>query len=170
MSSLPAIINSLPAGYLDLLGLKTMGRNPTFPVDAVAPVMEMLQWYASSQSEIVAGTPVNRAAIGQTVTDLVVPATETWLVLSAVTQVAAAVGVTSSRVQGYIQNSNALGTFGIFPSDVGAPTVNGAVWLPHRYCPFFMRPGDAFVANLELYAGAGNVTFQPIARIARLGI
>jgi hypothetical protein len=44
----PAIVNRIPPGLLSYFGLKTTGRNPAGFADALAPVVEMRDWYLAS--------------------------------------------------------------------------------------------------------------------------
>lgn len=167
--ALPAIINSLPAGYLDLLGLKTMGRNPTVPIDGVSPTLDMLHFYATAASELVAATPIVTAAIGSTGSTVQVPFNETWLVLSATMSCQAVAGVTSSSAQMTVSASSGAGVFQFYATPI-IPCVPGTAWVAIQHLPFIMRPGDGLVGTVVTYAGVGNVTLQPQARICRLTI
>lgn len=48
-------INTLPAGFLDLLGLKTGGVNPPVALDEVRPAMEMRDFYLAQRKAIYTG-------------------------------------------------------------------------------------------------------------------
>jgi len=170
VSSIPPIINALPAGYLDLLGLKTMGRNPTSPGGSVSPVFDLQDWYAAGQAELVVSSVFVRAAGGSTMSDLGVPPDQTWLVDTMTLLVNPAAGVTTCRAQLTVQAQNAAGSFQIYASPIQSfgPGSQGFVELADRR--LILRPGDLFGLQLVEYAGAGNVTAQVQARIARLSI
>lgn len=163
----PAYINSIPDGLLSLLQLKQTGRNPSQFAEFVQPVMDLQAWYEASTAEIVASTTSAIAANGVTASSLLVPFNETWLLDATTFSFATAGTVTAARCYGTIASSNASGTFQLFPTNVVDLIGNEFANVSHNG-KLLLRPGDAFTFCVNRYAGAGNITCQAYARIARL--
>lgn len=93
----PPPINSPLRGYLDFFGIKNGGVNPQTVAPDIAPVMDLQRWYMEGQADvftfsrpavIAASASANLVAINATTPvdittggQLVVPETETWLLL-----------------------------------------------------------------------------------------
>lgn len=85
MSAQPTL-NRIPPGLLDLLDLKTLGRNPDALGSVVAPTLDLLPQYLLTRRQLI--TPASRSGIaadgfyipGGPATDYVVPETEVWYV------------------------------------------------------------------------------------------
>lgn len=79
-----AVVNRLPPGLLDLLGIKNGGKNPGSLVDQLMPVLEMRDWYMTQTAAAVsaAGSAAINAAGTYTTTGttLTVPAGEWWYI------------------------------------------------------------------------------------------
>lgn len=185
-----AVINRLPAGFLGLLDLKTMGKNPNRIGDAVLPTVDMfehyiqsaLQWHTPSSltasllgvvpftslyfTAPASSLPVNAAG------EIAVPDDEIWYCNSAF--VAVNFGAIGDRMFGGM-GFRPAGTLGarcfVDSTQLGVTT---AVAVNDRFAmvstrPYWMRGGDRlywtpFSANITVattYAG----TFQ-IARFA----
>lgn len=74
-------ISSLANGFLTLLGVKNMGKNPEVLLDEVRPVLEMRDWYLNSNiQEAVASAAGVATELAGFQGSMVVPAGELWWV------------------------------------------------------------------------------------------
>lgn len=71
-----SLIQGLPTGLLDLLGIKSTGRNPRLLLDEVRPVVDIFSLYSGNRLEPIA-TSAALAAVGDGAT-ITVPAGEAW--------------------------------------------------------------------------------------------
>lgn len=53
---MPQLINRVPPGLLSLLGIKSLGQNPSLLADQVAPILELGNFYLGASSQIVGTT------------------------------------------------------------------------------------------------------------------
>lgn len=92
----PPTINRTLRGFLDFFGIKNGGNNPDQVLSAIAPVMDMFQWYAYANATyhsltrtLVASESAQSFSLVNVVpslpsasaVQLQVPQTETWLIL-----------------------------------------------------------------------------------------
>lgn len=89
---MPQGINTQPVGLLGLLGIKSVGRNPSVLADSVAPTFDMAALYVGAVAENLSGatSAINLRGMW-VVSNLVVPNGELWIVESCVLTAANAV-------------------------------------------------------------------------------
>lgn len=73
------IINRIPRGFLDLLGVQAQGRNPPQYANVVAPVVDLSSLYLA---ETLSSVHRNVQHVLNSVTNTGVPAGETWILVS----------------------------------------------------------------------------------------
>lgn len=143
-------IGFVPAGLLDFFQLKSMGENPQTLGQQIAPIMDIFRWYADTRAQgfVVSATnpafpyAANISAQGISITattptnlsngtNLIVPATEVWIVL----ECTCTVGFTATA-----------GQYGSFSMRHSEQLGNGATFIwPMLPQGFFS--GDAAVAR-----------------------
>lgn len=69
-------VNRIPNGFLDLLGVLSLGKNPPAFADQIAPVVDLVDFY-SAQTLSGHNHVLNHAAVGDNV-EVFVPEGETW--------------------------------------------------------------------------------------------
>lgn len=160
---MPSPINTQPLGLLGLLGIKTIGRNPSILPDIVSPIIDIGPLYRAQGAMNLSGaTSAVNLRGNWTVSNLIVPPGELWVVESAVLTAAAAVIVgTTYKVRccvydvqsGLPYNAGELST--VTAGEIPCAPMNG---------PFLVAPGQGigvFAESVTLgTASAFNVTIR----------
>lgn len=86
-------VNRIPSGFLDLLGVESLGRNPPLFSDAISPVVNLTEFYAGQTLSAHSVPFAHSTEDAQTV--VFVPEGETWFLrgVSALSQAAPGTGV-----------------------------------------------------------------------------
>lgn len=149
-------IQQLAPGYLGLLGLKSQGLLPPEVVDAVAPVLEMGDFYKLGPRETFNSTAgVNvLASASYGFPELLVPANEVWWVH--------AYSVVLAIPAGQSWKGNVVQFTGNFrPMNTGAPFSGGGAAIENLQLPslngFWARQGDRFGVFTGVSTGAGAI-------------
>lgn len=177
-------LNALPTGLLGLLDIKSGGKYPGQLVDALAPVLDMLDWYASAQSEFVYGSGqyLVNTAVGTTLIPSTLPTNyangTTWAVPNGEVYY-----VQSARIDWTLNTAtteSALALVAISPTGNGdvpitqkqaGYTVGNAVARGGRSSsvrPILLMPGTQIaIRNFGSLIGTGNVDYAWTLRVAR---
>lgn len=163
---MPSLINTPPIGLLGLLGIKSLGVNPSVLPDAVAPTVDLNALYLAAREELLSGATSAISTRGNwPVTNLVVPTNELWIVTSAVcTAAAAVIAATTYKVRCAVYDVQSG-----LPYTTGDLTTVTAGEIPAAPLrgPLIVRPGQGlsvFAESVTLgTASAMNVT----ARVTR---
>lgn len=176
MSSLPAIIQAVPQGWLDLLRLKNTGQNPNQAATFVQGVIDLTPFYASQQFETLdGGTLTFNAANTSDFGNLTVPQTECWWIDSLVCRVEQVSAATTGLVQVCVRTWISGGTRALlFPSgeqSITAPADVGRMFVPTASSKtLILGPGDTVAIDMRNFTGAGTIGIRAYARITRLTI
>lgn len=77
---MPGVINRYAQGLLGLLDMKTGGNSlPPELAAQVLPILDLVQFYVASARERRLSTAISIAAVGTTLSDLVVPVGKMWV-------------------------------------------------------------------------------------------
>ncbi len=154
MAELPAIINRVPPGLLNLLGLKQTGRNPSSMAEFVQPIMELRDWYFAASQQVTTGSAVPANSAFQAVTiPITVPQDETWYVLqlsALLTRDAAAVATLTAWLQ-----YNWGGGPAVRASSVAESSRVGARITMEGPRGLFLPPGTTFSMLIDASAAIG---------------
>lgn len=168
----PLLIQRPPTGLLDLLGLKAMGQGPVQLNETVScTVADCVDYYvATRRTTVSANTPVVMAANTQyTVTGVVVPAGEIWLVYAfACTLDTATAAATAIRWTGGYAKQSAIGTMIPLVDTASAGASDNDVKATVFSRPFIWLPGDTGIVFAHAVTGAPNVRGRIIVDVARL--
>jgi len=163
-----ASLQVLPKGLLGFLELKNGGKFPQrLGSEALLPVIQLLDWYAQTNSEVLITAP-SAAALGVvSFGELVVPPLECWYVSDFVcdTDVLGA-GDTIDMRLGYVQANSGLG-FRVSQS-TGTESAGAQATTNPLNRPFFVLPADGLIVHNRVFTGAITITAR--ARITRLPV
>lgn len=148
-------INTLPLGFLDLLGLQQQGRNLAEVAEAVAGVIELTPYYGCYKRAFIIGDLPFAAAATDTQVVATVPANEYWFIFGGVAQCASLAGATGRAGVQLVTQGRAVGASS-YQSVAFAAQGEG---LPINFgwtVPPILAPGDAIWKAGYGLAGAGN--------------
>jgi len=160
---MPSLINRIPAGIADILGIKATGRSPYILLDEVQGGIDLTEFYLASLEPRYVKTNNNFNAIGS-VALYVCPAYMYALVTEAsalATTAAANFGSTQLAVRFYGKNdAGATASHDIVVGNLAeagdaAVADSAASVLANR--PMLLRPGDIFLQNCTYANGSVNV-------------
>ena len=178
-----AKILQVPQGLLSLLALKEQGQNPNELANAVAPSLDLRDFYfaRNSQTELglFGGAPATAAlvtgghgSVGFLVAGVVctVPQNETWWVTDYVCQVQSIPAADTVRMQGMFIVPGA-GAYSITNDVADVVTARArTLYTPKMTRSFFAPPGSQFGVNVfDILAGV-NMTITMTMRATRLAI
>lgn len=148
-------INTLPLGFLDLLGLQQQGRNLAQLAEAVAGTIELTPFYGVYKRAFVIGDTAFAAAATDTQVVATVPANEYWFIFGGVAQCASLAGGTGRAGlqlvnQGRVVGASSYQSVAFAQAGEGVPIDFG--WT----VPPILAPGDAIWKAGYGLAGAGN--------------
>lgn len=151
-----APINRLALGLLGTLDVKQLGKNPWTIESKLQTTLETWQFYTVGTLQKRASSAINIAAVGATVTDLVVPQNKLWLVTSVFVAIPA-LGAGQALVAHAAVFGPATGNTLLFAGPASAPYATGDTPLltavpigQYLLCP----PGTAFgIFTTRLTAG-----------------
>lgn len=169
---LPAIVNALPGGYLDLLGLKTMGRNPSAVTDFVQPILDLSKFYLSSQAVVLsASTTANTPGSWFFGGNFDVPQNEVWALLDIGVYSNALIASEAAQISLVVDFPSS----GNVPMFIGDPGVRSTA-AGHRPGAaknrdvVMLPPGSRLGFFAHELTTAGVITFQGNARVVRLSV
>ena len=61
---MPSLINAQPSGLLSILGINSVGQNPSILPDVVTPTVALDELYVQNTATVIAGSTSNIAAVG----------------------------------------------------------------------------------------------------------
>ena len=160
-------IQTIPAGLLGLLNLKTQGKNPSLLLPEVRPVLDLLQFFLAGPQEVVIGA-FNGAVIGDNAVGPLVPQNEVWFVRHVVAE-ADALGVGEIIVIAPSYRPNDLVTVPLTPTD-DSVRFAGTAGLPRvsSQDPFIAPANSQFGVFVPFLSGAVNVQCTVVMVRARI--
>jgi len=160
---MPSLINRIPAGIADILGIKATGRSPYILLDEVQGGIDLTEFYLASLEPRYVTANGNFAAIGASAL-YTCPAYMYALVTEAsavATTAAANFGSTQMTVRFYGKNdAGATGSYDIAVGNLAeagdaAVADSASSVLANR--PLLLRPGDIFLNNCTYANGSVNI-------------
>lgn len=144
-------VNRIPNGFLDLLGVQSLGRNPPLFSDAISPTVDLTEFYSgqtlSSHTEDLSHTAEDDQAV------VFVPEGETWLLRSVSFQ-SAILGATAQYEQWQFTVDN------LPRKATGGATSEAGVWTsktPINKLIIGARDADSFYLGCPLALTSGVV-------------
>jgi hypothetical protein len=158
-------VNTLPLGFLGLLGLNQLGRNLTEVADSIAGTLDLTPFYAAYRRDFLVNDSAFAAATTSTVIVATVPSGQYWYMIGGV--LAAISGAAATGRGGVRIESQGRA---VFASDyVSVATAQTGENTPINFetsIPLILQPGDVIYKTGYGLAGAGVETLA--VRIAYL--
>lgn len=153
-------ISNRPLGFNSFFGLNDMGAVPREVSDAVAPVIDMTEFFAVNKETL--SVAVNATGVGP-ISVFAVPQGQLWRI-DGISVEGAALGA-GQRIAAALRCA--------FPaplvlSEVGRASQTGELLSVHCDCPYWIPAGSVIDVNVTDYAGGGLVTLTAVVRITRL--
>jgi hypothetical protein len=166
---MPGLIQRVPTGFVDLLGLKSTGQNPTISPDELANVIDVFDLYKAARWEVLSGQTNAVNLVGfWGVTQWTVPAGELWLVDQMATSSVALPAATTYNLRQAIIAPNVSAPIAISPGSSQPVAVAESACL--GWGPLVMQSGQQggiYVQGLTL--GTAQ-TFTVRGRVLRLTV
>jgi hypothetical protein len=158
-------INTLPLGFLDLLGLQAQGRNLGVVSDALSPTIDTFPFYAAYKRTFVRNDVAFAAAATSSLTVATVPVGEYWYMIGGLMQNGSAGGST-----GFAHIEITVEGRVVFVSDtISAATAQLNQAIPINFqttVPLVLSPGS--IINKFGYGLAGAGAELVLARLGYL--
>lgn len=183
-----APLNKLPRGLLDFFGIQSFGQNPMRLDDHLAPVVDLLRWYAQSNATQTIQVPAITVGAGSgnggtfrfpatTPVDFgngtrsIVPNDEVWFCTEFVTKAVYAVGADLGEFWPALTD---------FPNGQTRPQPSSTsslasgtaafqrVFWASMDTPIFIPPGTEFAAYTSGYTSAGAMLIEAHLKVLRL--
>jgi len=162
-------VNRIPSGFLDLLGVESLGRNPPLFSDAISPIADLTEFYAGQTLSIHTEDFVTSAAQQQVVVR--VPSEETWFLRGVSVQCTTLLPTTMWEQWSFVCQDLARNSTGGATAEhtlaVSPLLLNqgGATGVQPQWGFYFPQPGLAFTSGsiikariIERDALAGRTT------------
>jgi len=144
-------VNRIPNGFLDLLGVQSLGRNPPLFSDAVSPTVDLTEYYSaqtlSSHTEDFTHTAADQQVV------VFVPEGETWLLRGFSVYTTPLGSVSESEDWSFMVQNLARGS-------TGGATSEPVLWNTGRLSPIIAnnKVAAAFMLPAPLMMTSGSVT------------
>lgn len=165
-----AVIQSIPAGYLSLLGVK-QGQNPGGAADFVQPVVSLDTFYLATSIDSARAASVGVSTEGSQAA-LTVPSTEAWRLLALGYNVINASAATSVRVGLQIIEPRTGLPVAVFPADNVAIAAAGDSIFSGQLIPqpVVLPPGTVLRSYLGNALGAVTIDLHVVALFQRFTV
>lgn len=148
-------VNTLPLGFLGLLGLQQLGRNLSEVSDSIAATLDLTPFYAAYRRDFLVNDAAFAAAATSTVIVGTVPSGEYWYLLGGVLATisnAAATGRGGVRIESQGRAVFASNYVSVATAQTGENTpINFQTSIP-----LILQPGDVIYKTGYGLAGAAN--------------
>lgn len=133
-------INTLPLGFLDLLGLQAQGKNLSEVADFLQATIDLTPFYAAYKRTFVREDSAFTAAATSSVTVATVPLGEYWFIIGGFMQSLGAAGTGNARVE-IVQEGRVLFTSATL--SVAAANINAGqpIDFQTQHVPLILAPG-----------------------------
>jgi len=146
-------VNRIPNGFLDLLGVQSLGRNPPLFSDAISPVVDIFELYAAQTLSVHSVDWLHTVTGDSTV--LFVPEGETWMLRGLSIETAIMVGGTQQNVS-FLAQDFARGK-------TGAATPEMCIWNTGPLNPIAnARESRGFMLPSPLALTSGTVLIAKV--------
>lgn len=169
---MPSLINRIPNGLLSLLGIKSVGQNPSLLSDTVSPTLDLSAFYFTETASFLGGTTNTANLVGAWAPSnwTNTTQTETWVVntvcswrsagLPAATAYKLRLGVYDT-LTGFVYASGPQASY--VAGDL--PAVG---WCSQQGSPILLRPNQSIAVLVEGVTLGTAVTFDVYGFVTRL--
>lgn len=152
---MPSLINRVPLGLLGLLGIKALGKNPSFLQDTVQPTVDLSNLYVHSNLELLEALTGNVNAVGVFTSGGVQNLSGEFWVFPRVCIRGATLGAaTTYRLRLGLQDIN-LGLVVASSPNAASGATGERIYLGWEG-PIIVPPGYALTILCEQYAGVAQ--------------